>query len=525
MNQSFTLFNVARRYFTTLALIINGMFATAQPSVQWQKTYGGTGNEGIQSLRQTADSGYILACYTTSNDSDVSGNHGGGDAWIVKTNANGVIQWRKTLGGTNYDYPIMISETNNGFLLTGQTNSNNGTIATANHGAGDAWVLKLDDTGGTVWQKVLGGSSWDFGNSITPTSDHGCIMTGGTYSSDGDVSGLHGAGDVWVVKFDSSGNIQWNKTYGGTDDDWGFTIKQTFEGGYIVAASTASNNGDVTSNHGSQDAWIIKLNDTGAISWQKTYGGSNFEQALPIVQTSDSGYIFSGETYSNDGDISANHGGWDYWLVKINATGTLVWEKTYGGTNDDLPTYMQQTGDGGFILGGFTASNSGDVTGNHGPDDMWVVKTNDTGYMQWEKCFGGTGNDTANCIIQTFDGGYAIAGATTSHNGDITQNRGGEDCWLVKLNATTGVPTIKNNADDIKVYPVVSDGMVYIELPEARKQAQIRLMNLDGQALPVQELSGGLTHSLQLSNIPPAMYIIQVIDKDRINSFRIIYHP
>jgi hypothetical protein len=192
------------------------------------------------------------------------------------------------------------------------------------------------------WQNAMGGTGRDFGYSVIQTSDGGYITIGESRSNNGDVSGHHiGSGgnddcDVWVVKTDAGGSIQWQKSYGGTTHDFSGAIIQTSDGGYAIAASASSTNGDVSGNHGSFDAWILKINATGIIQWQKCYGGTKIETAESIAQTADGGFIIGGSTSSTDGDVIGNHGtAADIWVIKIDGAGALQWQKCLGGTNTE----------------------------------------------------------------------------------------------------------------------------------------------------------------------------------------------
>jgi hypothetical protein len=290
-----------------------------------------------------------------------------------------------------------------------------------------------------TWRKCLGGSDWDAVIPIQQTSDGGDIVAGVTSSNNGDVSGNHGAYDFWVVKLSSTGSLQWQKCLGGSGSDDAASIQQTSDGGYIVAGSTRSNDGDVSGNHdvsgnyGESDFWVVKLSSTGSLQWQKCFGGSNWDHAASIQQTSDGGYIVAGSTGSSDGDVSGKHAGFDFWVVKLSSTGSLQWQKCLGGSGSDLAASIQQTSDGGYIVAGITSSNNGDVSGNHGAEDFWVVKLSSTGSLQWQKCFGGSNWDRAYSIQQTSDGGYIVAGMTESNNGDVSGNHGESDIWVVKL--------------------------------------------------------------------------------------------
>ena len=387
-NSKFTLRNTHKDHVSNITFItvllalilfngVNNKSHAQAPAIEWQKCLGGTADDFANSIQQTSDSGFIVAGETRSNDGDVSGNHGKSDAWVVKLNSLGDILWKKCLGGTGNDYARSIQQiSDGGFILTGYTNSNNGDVS-GNNGYYDAWVVKLNSSGDILWQKCLGGTYDDYARSIQQTSDTGFILAGYTFSNDGDVSGNHGFSDAWVVKLNSSGDIIWQKCFGGTNEDYAYSIQQTSDSGFIVAGYTFSNDGDVSGYHGYFDYWVVKLNSSGDIEWQKCLGGTNNDYANSIQQTSDGGFIVAGYTESNDGDVSGYHGGdYDAWVVKLNSSGDILWQKCLGGTIDDRAYSIQQTSDGGFIVAGFTVSNDGDVSGNHGASDAWVVKLN-----------------------------------------------------------------------------------------------------------------------------------------------------
>jgi hypothetical protein len=299
------------------------------------------------------------------------------------------------------------------------------------------------------WEGSLGGSGKDSAYSIQQTSDGGYIVAGYTMSTNGDVSGSHGNNDYWIVKLDDTGAIEWQKCLGGNQSDMAYSIQQTTDGGYIVAGSTKSNNGDVSGNHQEyqEDMWIVKLDDTGAIEWQKCFGGTSADRATSILQTEDGGYIAAGLTSSTNGDVSGNHGSTDVWIVKMTSEGTLTWQKCLGGSGGDDARSIAQTEDGGYIVAGATTSTNGDVLGIHisnppysyQTNDGWIVKLDDTGAIEWQKCLGGIDNDYAQSVVQTADGGYIVAGSATSNDGDVSGNHGGADCWIVKLDDTGSI--------------------------------------------------------------------------------------
>ena len=403
--------------------------------IQWQKCLGGSGSDYANSIQQTEDGGYIVAGYTSSTNGDVSDNNGGNDYWVVRLDEDGSIIWQKCLGGSGTDYAKSIQQTaDGGYIVAGDTYSSDGDVS-KNNGKGDYWVVRLDEDGSIIWQNSFGGSENDMVNSVAQTSDGGYIVAGYTSSTDGDVSDNNGGNDCWIVKLTDEGSMTWQKCFGGTKNDYAASIQQTSDGGYIVAGITYSTNGDVSGNHGGSDYWIVKLTDEGSMTWQKCFGGTGSESASSIQQTSDGGYIVTGYTSSNNGDVSGdNHGGWDYWMVKLTDEGSITWRKCFGGNDTDYGNSVEQTSDGGYIVAGYTRSqNGGDVSGKIGGDDYWIVKLTSDGSMTWQKCFGGYNNDQAYSIQQTSDGEYIVAGYTKSINRDVSGNHGSTDYWVVKF--------------------------------------------------------------------------------------------
>jgi hypothetical protein len=428
----------------------NAEAAVAPPGIQWQKSFGGTNDEGANSIQQTDDGGYIVAGYSDSNDGDVSGNHGTHDYWAIKLDADGDIQWQKSLGGSASELAQSIQQTGDGgYIVAGSTGSIDGDI-TGYHSDGDYWVVKLDAGGDMQWQKALGGSARDYAYSIQQTGDGGYIVAGSTGSNDGDVSGNHGYSDAWVVKLDAAGSLLWQKSLGGSGSEFAQSIQQTGDGGYIIAGESTFNDGDVSGNHGYSDYWIVKLDAGGGMQWQKSLGGSGNDYAQSIQQTGDGGYIVAGYSDSNDGDISGNHGVVDYWIVKLDEDGDIGWQKSLGGSYGDYANSIQQTGDGGYIVAGYSESNDGDVSRNHGDGDCWIVKLDAGGGTQWQKFLGGSDSVVANSIRQTDDGGYVVAGWSESNDGDVSGNHGNRDLWVVKL-GPDGASGAVNSIDSIDI--------------------------------------------------------------------------
>jgi predicted secreted protein len=373
----------------TLALCIP--FSTAASG--WSRTYGGKGDDEFYSVVQTRDGGYALAGYTNSSGA------GGYDFWLVKTDSSGTMQWSKTYGGPDNDGAFSVVQTNDtGYALVGITTS---------YGVGETnvWLVKTDSSGNMQWSQAYGGSLNNGAYSVIQTSDGGYAIGGFTDS--------YGAGgyDFWLIKTDSSGNMQWNRTYGGTGDDEAQSVIQTSDGGYALAGYTDS------FGAGGYDFWLVKTDSSGNMMWNRTYGGPGDDEAESVIQTSDGGYALAGFTNSTGA------GGLDFWLVKTDSSGNMMWNQTYGGAGDEAANAVVQTSDGGYALAGWTTSYGA------GEADFWLVKTTSNGTMQWNKTYGGAGDDEAFSLVQTSDGGYALAGTTNSYGA------GNYDGFLVKTDS------------------------------------------------------------------------------------------
>ncbi len=450
-----------------LSIMLSASFAIAQPTIEWQKCFDGS---GVYSFQSTNDGGYIVA--GSSDEGDSLGNQGEADYWVLKINSIGIIEWQKSLGGSGSESCNSIQQTNDGgYIVAGFSNSNDGDVS-GNHGNFDYWVVKLTSIGAIEWQKSYGGSGDDWARSIQQTNDGGFIVAGSSNSNDGDVTVNHGGDDYWVVKLSNMGTIDWQKSYGGTvvitpinqQTDKAFSIQLTNDGGYIVAGSSLSNDVDVSGNHGQRDCWVVKLSSMGTIEWQKSLGGTDTDEASSIQQTIDGGYIVAGYSYSNDGDVSGNHGFSDCWVVKLSNIGTIEWQKSLGGSVGDFARSIELTNEGGYILAGYSDSNDGDVSVNNGDSDYWLFKLTSMGAIEWQKSLGGTTSDGAWDIKQTSDGGYIVLGGSSSNDGDVLCNNvgGWGSCWVVKFNSSQ--LSIENSRLDLfSVFPNPAQNTIHVK--------------------------------------------------------------
>ncbi|MGZ3866900.1 MAG: T9SS type A sorting domain-containing protein [Bacteroidia bacterium] len=372
----------------------------------FQKTFGGTLSEYVYSVQQTSDGGYIL-CGTKDIDT-LTGNT---DAFIIKTNSAGDTLWSKIYGGTSAEYGEAVRQTSDGgYVLAGITGS---------FGAGveDIYVVKTNSTGDTLWTKTYGTIYDDLGLSIEQTTDGGYVIAGHTESNGA------GKGDFYCVKLDATGDTSWTKTYGGPKHDHAFCGTQTNDGGFIFVGHTVSFGGP------SGGFYAVKTNSSGDTLWTRVYGGTTDSYCYTVIQTSDNGYAITGYT------DCFGAGGTDFYLVKTNSTGDTLWTKTYGSANDDYSYGIDQTSDGGYIIAGTTSGVGGS------DPDILLIKTNGSGDTLWTKTFGGAGSDNGFSVAQTSDGGYIIGGTTSSFGNGIY------DAYLIKTDANGNSGCMQNNAN------------------------------------------------------------------------------
>ena len=494
-----------------IGLLISGNKLSAQPNLEWEKNFGGSLAEYANSIQQTTDGGFIVAGSTSSNNGDVGGNNGNSnsDYWIIKLDMTGNLEWEKNFGGSSVDEARSIQQTTDGgFIVAGSTWSNDGDVGGNNdNGSADYWIIKLDMSGNLEWEKNFGGSSGDEARSIQQTTDGGFIVAGISGSNDGDVGENNGWGDYWIIKLDMSGILEWEKNFGGSASDVAQSIQQTTDGGFIVAGHSRSNDGDVGGNNGIYDRWIIKLDMSGNLEWEKNFGGSDFDQAYSIQQTTDGGYIVAGNSGSNDGDVGGNNGKKDIWIIKLDMAGNLEWEKNFGGSELDFASSIQQTTDGGFIVAGDSGSNDGDVGGNNGGDDYWIIKLDMAGNLEWEKNFGGSSVEEASSIQQTTDGGFIIAGESRSTDGDVGGNNGNADFWIVKLAPNpVGIQTTNFNSK-FTISPNPSKGEFTIHPNDLTGPFIIKIFDVLGHSIySKNEIHG----PLNIGNIAKGNYYIHI---------------
>ena len=425
-----------------LALVTSGSLYGQSLAMDWQKTIGGTDYETADIVLMTPDHGFIFGSSSLSGISAYKSepSYGGADYWIIKTDSAANVEWETTIGGSGDDYLNYLSLTDDGgYILGGTSNSDISGVKTSNtigpYGNPDAWVVKLNSTGHIEWQKVFGGGYDDFVGSINQTPDGGYILGANKEQAGSFIYNYN------VYKLNNIGTIEWQREYYAFWDDQLVRAIQSDDGGYLLCGYS---NSDITGDKTEPmidvtDFWIIKINSIGDIEWQNVIGGTHFDNCVDAIKTADGGYLLAAESQSPAGyDKSENSiYYYDYWVVKINATGEVVWENTIQGNNLDYLRCIIQAQDGGYMLGGKSASSIGyDKNSNtYGDYDYWIVKTDESGNILWQKVFGGTNDDDLTSMTITNDGGVLLSGSSRSivTGNKTAPNLGNYDLWLIKL--------------------------------------------------------------------------------------------
>lgn len=422
--------------------IDDDMVSTFKGEIEWVKTFGGSREDEAVSITETPDGGFVVLGHTLSIDGDITTKTTiDADYWLLKVDSNGHLLWQKTFGGSQDDRATKVITTQDGGLaVIGFSRSNDGDVSN-NNGFYDFWFIKLTANGQKLWEKSYGYDGNDQGQSLIQTTDGGYFLAGFMdyegFLSSGDQSSQtklrHGVGEFWGVKTDPLGNMSWHGYYGGSNNDRAYDVTQTPDGGFILVGHSESDDFNITNPFGSYDYWVVKIDANGQLIWQKNFGGSGIEIAYNITKSNDNHYYILGDSRSSDAQVSNPKGNADFWLLKIDDNGQLKWQKSYGGTQFDSGRKVIEKSNGELILFGNSRSSDVDVKNNHGQNDFWLVMTNKNGQIIFEKNYGGSRNDFGFDAIISQQGHIVMVGSSESSDKDVSLNKGNKDVMIVKL--------------------------------------------------------------------------------------------
>ncbi len=435
-------------YLIILIIIIICISIRSYSQTTFEFAYGKNGEDWGQDIKQTPDSGYIVT-------GETSYGHRNRDVFLLKLDKFGSFEWFKVYGGDLRDKGESLYLTSDGgYIIAGFTES---------FGAGnkDVYLIKTDVNGNLQWSKTFGGIENDFGLSVIETSDSGFVVTGFTLS--------YGAGnyDVYLLKCDKNGNLQWSRTFGGSAADYGYSVIET-NNAYVISGCTKS----YTS--GKEDIYIISTDKSGNLNWANAYGSNLIEIAYDIQETPDKGFILTGVSHK------WSTGNRDAFLLRTDSAGGFQWMKTYGISTQDLGFHLDQTTDGGFVITGW-------VTGIGNGYDVALIKTDDSGTFQWAKTYGGWQYEIGHSIQQTSDNGYIITGQTK------TYGAGDNDIYVVKTdsigfnncNGTIEDPPVQNPIPTVLSGAIIDSGAV-VNTPATIEETYTPIITIPCAVVPVE---------------------------------------
>ena len=419
--------------------------------IEYVKTFGGSNEDDAVSMVQDIDGSYLILGTTSSNDGDIiDKTTTDADLWLLKLSPDGQIIWSKTYGGSLDDKATRITKTSDGgFLLTGYSMSDDGDVS-SNEGFHDYWLVKINRDGIIQWDRNYGFSGSDQSFDAFQTSDGGYFLSGfldvtasgglgndiaGTVGNPASRNGnLHGVGEYWGIKLDANGVKEWRRYFGGTMNDRSYDALETTDGGFLMVGYSESEDFDIIDSKGSYDFWAVRLNSSGDKLWTKSFGGSEIDQGFAVTHSGDGNYILAGDSRSADGDITTPLGNADTWIVKFNDSGNLIWQKSFGGSQFESARSITPLLSGNYLVSGSSRSDDGDITDNKGQNDAWILILNEQGTLEFQISSGGSSLDFSNYALEMTDGSIVAVGNTESNDGDITLNKGVKDFLIVKIN-------------------------------------------------------------------------------------------
>lgn len=521
-----TLFNVV----FALNLIIHAQINT---TIVNQKTFGGSNIDFPATGVICLNGDYVVAgsSLSTISGDKIDTTRGLQDFWIVRYNSSMATLWQRTFGGTSGDLLYSIIETSDGGFLCGGSSDSpiSGDKTIGNIGMTDFWVIKLDASGNITWQKTYGGTDVDALKSIIELNDGSYILAGGSNSpiSGNKTENSRGNGDFWIIKINNNGDIIWDKTFGGTDAEDLTFVSSINDTELILSGTSLSNISFEKSenSYGTYDNWVVKIDTSGNLIWDKTIGGSLQDYLGYGVYSSNNIYVISQSFSDISGTKTENSKGQsDYWVTKLDLNGNIIWDKTIGGDWFDIPKSITATNDGQILLSGYSWSGiTGDKTEpTNGIYDYWLVSIDTSGNILWQKTIGGSDWDQLSVTLEISDNQYLLVGDSKSNiSGDKTEsNRGQEDYWIVEITSTVGIEEINTNS--VSVYPNPASHSLSINFnSEDNSSKEIFILDITGKIF-YNSTTSATSENLNVSFLQNGVYILKIGDKNKESTFKFI---
>ncbi len=514
-NQKMTKFLLQKKQNALLAytilVFLFSLFSLAlpaqSPTVMWAKTFGGSKIEYAEAIVVTKDNKYLIAGWTNSFDGDLDSLRKPlSDVWLLKLDENGNLLWKKNYGGDNHDGMNAIIQTlDNGFLMVGSTSSTNGDV-TENKGKEDAWVIKIDSLGTIQWQKTLGGSNDESLWSVFQTQNGDYIMGGYSNSNDYDFPQNAGGWDMWVIKLNNRGNLVWKTRLAGSKDDLLSQLTNIDDKTFAIAARTYSQDGDTL---GALGDFSVKMDSSGRVVWKKSFGyyseGPGLKE-LHALTMSQKNIVSVGMKIVDRPSPQLSYS-WDFLITKSDTAGNRLWSKYYGGTDTENAKSVQSLPNGDLIVSGYALSSDTFVKDNHGFIDCWIVRLDSLGNLKNANCYGGSKDDQAYATALDKQGNLIVVGYSTSSDGIFPQNKGSVDFAVMKLRYNLTSTAESDNNFDILVYPNPVEDELMLKVPPLSILPIFRLFDVAGK-LVYQSKYGENVHSIDMHTFSNGFYLL-----------------
>jgi len=507
--------------FFSINLIILWQKCESQtPTILWERTYGGSEDEEGSSINLDSLGNIYVFGYSKSIDNDVSNPMGGSDFWLLKTDEFGSILSNKNFGDFRTDAGKGSCQTSDGgFILCGETSSYNlPGFHGGNFGTLDVYVVKVDSLLNLQWHQCYGSLGDESGIEIKNSGDGGFVFLADvSLNSFGSVPGFYGMHDWWVNKIDSNGNVVWSKCIGGTGLDVPTSLIVLPDRSIVVTGANGSSDGDVTCDP-DKTCRVVKLDSNGNFVWDRCYGGSSSEMGYDIVEGINGGFYVAALTSSNDGDVLGHIGGNDIWLFQADSLGNITWSRCFGGSNTDSPVSISKTSDGGLLVCGKSTSHPSPSL----PFDAIIIKTDSVGNLEWQTFLGGSDWDEGLYAKETSDHNFVVTGFTKSNDGDISFNHGNKDIWVVKLEAPVSIEDIPDFRSLSYIIKKSSISLFFDS--KTSNELYMNLFDLVGHQLLNSKYTSlvGENNLVIPVNILPGVYIVKIRSKKENISFKFI---
>lgn len=488
--------------------------------ISWSKNYGTSSFDDVNCVIQTSDGGFLIGGVIDIADNDVSSHINGKDCWLLKIDANGQILWEKTIGNEFDDRIIEVIETPDGYVFVG---SISGTIGQNTGNDPDYWIVKLNSLGEIQWEEKYGGSRFDIVRDIKQTADGGFIVAGISEWADFDVSDNYGLYDIWIVRLDENGELIWEKNYGGTGDDRVCSIELSNDNGFIVAGYSESDDVDVSESigYGENNVWIFKIDDNGEIVWDRTYGGDSEDVASEMKKDESGNFLVAGASGSFN-----NLAGENFYVIKFDDDGNTIWEKDYGGSFYDVASSIITSNDEYFVSGRVNSGNGDVESADYGWSDFWVIKLNQGGELIWEQVYGGSEREEALLVSECSENGkFLIVGTTNSIDYDIQNNYGQTDIWCAKIADLTATSNLNAYVIDevISISPNPSyDGDFYVKLKDNFKNVSYKAFDLLGRELIADEYKDVSSFEIRVPRYSGLIFIDICLNFNNCKTFKLV---